>query len=388
MNSHPPSENTAKDWLVELCQFSVDPNHPYYLSCGNISALGRFLKSFGHSRAVVITDENVAEFWGQAIRDGLGDFPHDNIVLPPGESGKTFATITYLYQKLLRFEADRSTAVVGIGGGSVCDIAGFAASTFMRGLPLYLVPSTLLAMMDASIGGKNGIDLPEGKNLIGTFYLPSAVFTDLHLLSTLPRKELSSGLVETLKTAVIGDTELFAELELFDMESSLQRPLMASPNLRYHPLFSIVRRAVTVKSQIVVSDFLEQDQRRLLNLGHTLGHGLEAAGGFSLLSHGEAVSLGLLAAVHIAGKLELLQEPLEERILIMLKRWGMPVRIPEAIKWEDTVRAIRRDKKIREKNLVLILPNAVGSVEIVTGLDVSCLHEAFEFLSAPNVTGS
>lgn len=382
MNSAVFSANNAKDWLVELCQFSLDPDHPYYLSCGNIAELGRFLKTFAHSRAIIITDVNVEQSWGETIRKGLDGLPYDIVALTPGESNKSFSVITYLYQKFLRFEADRSTAIVAVGGGVVIDIAGFAASTFMRGLPLYLVPSTLLAMMDASIGGKNGIDLPEGKNLIGTFYLPSAVFTDLHLLTTLPSKELGNGLVETLKTAIIGDAELFAELEQLDLESTLQRPLIASPNLRYHPLFSIVQRAVTVKSQIVVSDFREQNQRRLLNLGHTLGHGLEAAGGFSALSHGEAVALGLLAAIRIASDQGILQEPLEERVLPMLQRWRMPVRIPACINWEDTFKAIKRDKKIKEKNLVLILPNAIGSVEIVTNLDASCLREAFESLKS------
>ncbi len=382
MNSPEPSEYADKDWLLELCQFSLDPHHPYYLSCGNIAHLGKFLTSFGHDRAVIVTDNNVDRHWRQAINSGLNGLPHDVVVLDAGENSKNFAVITLLYQKFLRFEADRHTAVIGIGGGVICDITGFAASTYMRGLPLYLVPSTLLAMMDASIGGKNGIDMPEGKNLIGTFYLPSAVFTDLQMLTTLPRPELSNGLAETLKTAIIGDTELFAELEQLDIDTSLQRPLMASPNLRYHPFFSIVQRAVTVKSRIVVSDFREQDQRRLLNLGHTLGHGLEAAGSFSLLSHGEAVALGLLAAIKIAEKVGILQESLEDRVLSMLTRWNMPTRIPASINWEDTVKAIKRDKKRQGKNLVLVLPNAVGNVEIITGLDESYLREAFESLKA------
>lgn len=352
---------------------------PYRVGRGFLNNLGTFLDAQGHGRALVACDARVYELWDAKLAASMAEFSgvHRTVVLPAGESTKTLATVSLLHSHLLDLDADRHTAVVALGGGVVSDVVGLAASTFMRGLPLYLLPSTLLAMVDASIGGKNGVDLPQGKNLIGTFYLPRGVGSDLDLLSTLPSREWSNGLAEAVKTAIIGDPELFSLLENLDYSELVRGANEADGEA---VCLSIVERSARVKGRIVAADMTERGQRAQLNLGHTLGHGLEAATHYQGLSHGEAVALGMLAAVRVAEARGILSEPLEERLTSMLRRWRLPVRIPASLPWDDVALALRRDKKRCEQKLMLVLPVKVGEVRCVAGAEEQWLHEAFDSL--------
>ena len=351
----------------------------YFVSPGFLDDLGNFLRVWGHERVLLVTDEHIDSFWHAKITASMAAFPGEYgvVVLPAGEQSKTPDTVALLHSRLLDLNADRHTAVVALGGGVVSDVAGLAASTFMRGLPLYLLPTTLLAMVDASLGGKNGVDLPQGKNLIGTFYLPRGVWSDLDLLTSLPLREWSNGLAEALKTALIGDPELFSLLERLDLSSlAMGEQSTGSPAW----CREIVERSARVKGRIVAEDLTECGKRAQLNLGHTLGHGLEAAVRYQGISHGEAVALGMLAAVRVAAARGVLRQPLENRLTAMLRRWRLPVRIPASLEWNDVLQALRRDKKRRGQKYTFVLPVDVGEVRLVQLADYGCLEDVFRSL--------
>jgi len=255
--------------------------------------------------------------------------------------------------------------VLALGGGVTGDAAGFAAATFMRGVRLVQVPTTLLAMVDSSVGGKTGVNLPQGKNLVGTFKQPALVVIDPHVLATLPVEEARSGMAELIKHAIIGDADLFADLEAAAGESQIRNPQSAIRNL--HSPFSILHshivRALQVKIAIVEEDPLEQDRRAVLNLGHTVGHALEQLSGFRL-RHGEAVGIGIAAAVRMATELGRAAPALVDRIERALVAWGLPVTCPP-FAVDDLWEAMSYDKKRRGATLRWALPRAIGEVEIV-----------------------
>jgi shikimate kinase/3-dehydroquinate synthase len=258
--------------------------------------------------------------------------------------------------------------VLSLGGGVTGDIAGFAAASFMRGVRFVQVPTTLLAMTDASVGGKVGVDLPQGKNLVGAFKQPAAVGMDPLVLATLPEEEVRSGMAEVIKHGIIGDPDLLAELEA------------ATPNARYPISTSLLAQSLQVKIQVVESDPYEQGHRAVLNLGHTVGHGLERLSDFSL-RHGEAVAIGMVAASRIALELGRADRSLSDRIEAILRAWGLPVRCPPydagAI-WE----AMTHDKKRRGRTLRWVLPHAIGHVEIVEDVPLGVVKSVLQDLGA------
>ncbi|MEW6283434.1 MAG: 3-dehydroquinate synthase [Candidatus Eremiobacterota bacterium] len=325
--------------------------HPYLVEPGLLTRLRELVPG----RAVLVTDSNVQR--AQPVRG------FEVIVLPAGEEHKTLDTVRTVYARLVELEADRQTALVAVGGGVVGDLAGFAAATFLRGLPFYQVPTSLLAMVDASIGGKTGVDLPEGKNLVGAFHLPQAVYVDPEALSTLPEAELSAGMAEVLKHGLIADPGLF-QLCLGPVEDW--------PDL--------IRRAARVKLDIVRRDPLEHGERAYLNLGHTLGHALETAAGYRGLSHGEAVGLGLLAAVSLASRMGRLESVPD--VAAALRLWGLPTRIPR-LPWEAVRQALKRDKKRRDGRLRFVLPVRAGKVELCSEVPLDMVKEVFQELCEP-----
>lgn len=289
----------------------------------------------------VVSDENVAPDWGQLLAAKL-EAPLLN--LPPGERAKRMGAIEKLYRGFLEAGLDRQGVVVAVGGGAALDAAGFAAATFMRGVSWLAVPTSLLAVVDASVGGKVGIDLPEGKNLVGAFHPPAAVWTDPHALNTLPADEWRNGMAEVVKAALIGDPELFKWIEDgFD-----------GPTDRW------ILRALELKLAIVETDPLERGARAKLNLGHTIAHGLEAASGFSL-AHGAAVSIGLVAEARIAAALGIADFELAGRIEGALQRWDLPVRY-DGLEVGRVAAALSSDKKARRGEPRFALPREVGHV--------------------------
>ncbi|MDI7276849.1 MAG: 3-dehydroquinate synthase, partial [Anaerolineae bacterium] len=303
-------------------------------------------------RAVVITEPRLRSLHGAALERALAAAHIEATWLeaPTGEAAKTYGSLQALYDGLLASGADRGTPVIAFGGGALSDVAGYAAATWLRGLPWIVVPTTLLAQVDAGLGGKVAIDHPAGKNLIGAFHPPRLVIVDPALLRTLPPEEFGAGLAEVVKHGVIAAPDLFAHLEAHGPE----------------PLSWTVPRAARVKVDVVALDPEERGRRAVLNLGHTVGHALERVTGFSL-RHGEAVSIGMVAVTRLAVRLGLCDEELEPRLVALLSRLGLPVRGPRLeadLLWQ----AMASDKK-REKGAVrFVLPVRLGEVTIQEGI--------------------
>ena len=268
--------------------------------------------------------------------------------VPAGERAKSLAVSGRLFTRLARARADRHTTLLTLGGGVVGDLGGFVASAYMRGIRLVHVPTTLLAMVDSSIGGKTGVNHAGAKNLIGAFYQPSAVVADVRHLRTLPERELRSGLAEVIKAAVIGDAILFAFLE-----EHLTAVLRREPG----PLTEVIVRAVAFKARVVEADVLERAERQILNYGHTIGHAVEAAAGFRRLTHGEAIAIGMALEGQLAQRLGLVDAAAVERQNALLGRAGLPVRLG-AVSRTALLRALTLDKKHRDG--VLRWPMLVG----------------------------
>jgi 3-dehydroquinate synthase len=293
----------------------------------------------------IVTDTTVRKLYGHRFPD----LPV--IALEPGEGSKDLRTVERLHREFLGLELDRSSFLTGIGGGVVCDLTGFAASTYMRGVGFGFVPSTLLAQADAAIGGKNGVNVGGLKNIAGLFRQPEFVLMDLSLLETLPARERLCGLAEIIKHALIAGPDLFAFLEREETPLvSLDRRVIARA----------LEESARIKSGYVRADALEAGERRKLNFGHTLGHALEMAVG---LPHGEAVSIGMAAAVRISAARGMLSAVSADRIVGVLERTGLPVGVPIAP--EKLFEAMRRDKKRQGNILHFVLLSAIGRAEIV-----------------------
>ncbi len=346
---------------------------PYLLEAGLLGRTGALLRQDGFHRCVVLTDQNVADAWRSTLDSGLGSLRRDWLVVPPGESGKSLEQVRELYGNLLDLQADRHTPILACGGGVVGDLAGFVAATWLRGVPFYQVPTTLLAMIDSSIGGKTGVDLPHAKNLVGAFYWPRAIWVDPGTLRTLPRSQWAAGLVEAIKHALLASPDL---LEVLEELSELPDPGLWSAR----QTTDLVAQAARIKREVVARDPHEAGERVTLNLGHTLGHALEQAGGFARFTHGQAVGLGLLAAVRLARARGVLEEDLEPALEDLLRAWDLPLRIPSDIPWPVTWEALRRDKKGVDGRLVFILPRRTGCVERVDDVTEDEVHRVFQSL--------
>jgi 3-dehydroquinate synthase len=275
-------------------------------------------------------------------------------LMPDGERAKTLTTVARLLDRMAELQLTRQCAVIAVGGGVVGDVGGFVASIYMRGIPVVQVPTTLLAQVDSSIGGKTGVNHRVAKNLIGTFHQPKLVLSDPLVLKELPEREYASGLYEALKYGIIRDRELFEDFEL-NSAKFLKRDAEAVERL--------VARCAAIKADVVMKDEKETDLRRILNFGHTVGHGLEAAARYQRIKHGEAVGYGMIAAARIASALKRLTDDDRERIEGTIASLG---RLPAltGINSKDVLNALQHDKKVRNGAVHFVLPRAIGRVEI------------------------
>lgn len=290
----------------------------------------------------VISDENVLKYHSSKLPDKA-----HIIKIRSGEGNKTLSTVQTIYEQLLELEADRSSLIVGMGGGIVCDIAGFAAATYLRGTKLGLVPTTLLAQVDASIGGKNGVNFKGYKNMVGTIRQPSFCICDSDLLKTLPKSELVYGMAEVVKHACISDLSLFEYLEKNFADALL---------LNSQVIQKLIYDSINVKVKIVNSDETEKGERMKLNFGHTIGHAIEKVYG---LPHGQAVSIGLVAASRLSASKGLIKMEHSERIESLLKRIELPTSLK--IDSKSIANAIRKDKKRSGEDINMILLESIGS---------------------------
>ena len=296
-------------------------------------------------RTIVITDANIDRLYPNLVRR------FDHIIVGQGEACKSLQTVERVYRELMELGADRSTFILGIGGGIVTDIAGFVAATYMRGVEFGFVSTTLLGQVDASIGGKNGVNVADYKNMVGTITHPQFVVSDVEMLKTLPVREWRAGVAEVIKSAIVGDKELFDYI----MRYSYNEIYSNIDHMQY-----IVRRAVTVKASIVEEDERESGMRRLLNLGHTIGHAIEKL--THEVNHGEAVAIGMSLISRASVKVGLLNISDVERINDCLLKFGFNLELPASI--DDILTATRKDKKKAEGAIHVVLPVAIGECEV------------------------
>lgn len=308
-----------------------------------------------YCKTLLITDENIDKIYGDIVSESLSrkKFNVRRIVLQPGEEQKTLDTAMMLYDACFDHQLDRNSLIVALGGGVVGDISGFVAATFMRGIPFIQVPTSLLAQVDSSIGGKVAVNHPRGKNMIGSFYQPRAVFIDTDTLPTLPAVELVAGLVEVIKYGVIRDAELFAFIE-----NSLHDILQ----LNHNALVNIISTSCKIKAKVVEEDEKETHLRAILNYGHTIGHAIETVTNYTRYRHGEAVAIGMLYATKIAIEMGLTDPLVLERQLSLVRRLGLTLHT--GLPSEDIVSALYTDKKAIAGRLRFILPIKIGEVII------------------------
>lgn len=327
-------------------------SYPVLVGAGALAELPDLLHQCGRpGRLRVIADQLVAGLHGEHLLETLraGGYPAELLAISGRERDKNLATVSRVYDWLVEVGTDRSDTVLAFGGGVVGDLAGFAAATFLRGVRLVHLPTTLLAMVDSSIGGKTGVDHPAGKNLIGAFYQPALVVADLELLATLPPREVANGWSEVIKMGVIRSEELFTRLE---------REAVAMLALEPSAAWAIAR-AIALKGEVVAADERESDLRMVLNYGHTIGHAIEAATGYERYLHGEAVAIGMTGAAELAHRLLGFPAQQRERQLQLLRRYGLPTACPDLGSGE--LRGpMGRDKKAVGARLRWVLPPRIG----------------------------
>jgi shikimate kinase / 3-dehydroquinate synthase len=348
------------DCQLQLGAFWVSGMGPAYdvrVWPGGLNKIGTALQQRGlQGPILIVSDQNVAPHYLAPVEDSLrgAGFTCQSVCLPAGERYKTIDTAGQLWEACLQAGVERGSTILALGGGVIGDLAGFAAATYLRGVAWVGVPTSLLAMVDASLGGKTGVDLPQGKNLAGAFHSPRMVLADPATLTTLPPEELRSGLAEVVKAGIIADPLLF--------NRCLQGWETVSQNLD-----EIVRRAMAVKIGVIEQDPYEQGQRAALNLGHTIGHAVELASGYQL-RHGEAVSVGLVAEAELAEKLGLARSGLAQVIRKALGGLGLPVEVPPGLAHQQIIMAMRKDKKRSGGTHRFALPVRLGRVQ--TGVQV------------------
>jgi 3-dehydroquinate synthase len=331
-----------------------DASYEIVTGRGVLAALPRLLgERCPAGRYAVIADHKVAELHGAHLMAALAAGGRDAALLtfPAGEWNKSREEWARLTDRMLAAGIGRDGAVIAFGGGVAGDLAGFVAATFARGIPFVQVPTTLLAMIDSSVGGKTGVDVPAGKNLVGAFHQPRFVLADIDLLATLPRTQVAAGMAEAIKHGVIRDAAYFASLE------------DATPVLAREParLEALVRRSIEIKAAVVAADEREAGLRQVLNFGHTIGHAVEALSGFDLL-HGEAVAIGMAAELSVAVAAGLAPPAVRDTVVRMLERYALPVTIPAALAAADVLTTMRSDKKVRAGKVRFALPRALGEM--------------------------
>lgn len=327
-------------------------------------------KNHKAGRHIIVTDSNVGRLHVQKLITFLKDagLNVDFIEFPAGEASKNINTALDIVGKLLELGADRNSMLIAFGGGVVGDMVGFVASVFMRSIPYIQVPTSLLAQVDSSIGGKTAIDLPLGKNLLGTFYQPQAVFSDLSYLATLPEAEFNNGLAEIIKYAIIDDEKMFQMLEDNLDQVKKKEPLL---------LLKLVETCCRIKKSIVEIDEKEQGLRRILNYGHTLGHALEAESNFDM-THGEAVALGMIAAAQISENSGYLESDSRKRIENLIIESGLPSHIPKNLATNKIISRLKMDKK-KEGNVIhFVLLKKIGMPFVNGGIDDKMISPVIE----------
>jgi len=334
---------------------------------GILAEVGHQLTESGFSdKLVIITNPIVNRLYGETLEQNLTreGFRVTILPVPDGEEQKSLETVGRLYHELSNFYAERTTPILALGGGVIGDLVGFVAATYLRGVPLVQIPTTLLGQVDSSIGGKVAVNHDQLKNKIGAFYQPELVISDISTLKTLPSKELANGLAEVIKSAVVWDKEFFAYLEM-----NLDR----IKSLGDRELEETVFRSAKIKAEIVAKDERDLGLRHILNYGHTIGHAIESAADFSI-GHGEAIAIGMLAAATISNRLGILGQNELIRLRSLIKRANLAMETP-SLELGRMIQAVRHDKKILGGRIRFILPKAIGEVFITDEVSLSVVEQ-------------
>ncbi|HAC65927.1 MAG TPA: 3-dehydroquinate synthase [Cyanothece sp. UBA12306] len=327
---------------------------------GSLSQLGTYLESLKLGKKIlVISNPEIFGYYGDLVVESLkkSGFAVDSHLISPGEPYKTLDSIAQIYDIALENRLERGSTMVALGGGVIGDMTGFAAATWLRGINFVQVPTSLLAMVDASIGGKTGVNHPQGKNLIGAFYQPRLVLIDPLVLKTLPVREFRAGMAEVIKYGVIWDRDLFTKLEQAEKLDHLD-------SLSDQLLQTIINRSCQAKVDVVGQDEKEAGLRAILNYGHTIGHALESLTGYGTINHGEAVGMGMMAAGKIALELSLWNEKEAIRQDDLIAKVGLPTTMPQDLEIEQIINVLQTDKKVKAGKVRFILPTEIGQVII------------------------
>lgn len=357
-----------KDIRVNLGERS----YVIHVGAGVLADLGGVMAACGAPTfAAVVSNPTVARFHGDAVLESIrsAGIGTELIVVPAGERYKTLGTVRRVYEALLDLKLDRKGAIVALGGGVIGDLAGFVAATYMRGVDFYQVPTTMLAQVDSSVGGKTGVDLARGKNLVGAFYQPRAVVADVRTMRTLPARELRSGLAEVIKHGIIYDQPFFAALDARASE------LLAK---REDALESAVARSVEIKRDVVEIDERESGLRAILNYGHTVSHALEVLAGYGKYRHGEALSVGMVTEALLAEREGVAEKGTAATVAATLAKVRLPVVMDDSLDTASMIRAIELDKKTLGGKLRLALPTRIGACEVVEGVSREALAAAID----------
>ncbi len=347
-----------------------DRSYDIHIGPGLLLETPKYLKRLGpFTGPFIITDTNVEDYVGQDLLNILRQEGFENarlLAFEAGEQSKNMDTVVLLARKLVELGADRSSLLLALGGGVTGDICGFLASIYMRGVDFVQLPTTYLAQVDSSVGGKTGVDLPEGKNLLGTFAQPRLVLADIGVLCTLPAQEIRNGIAEIVKYGMIKDRELFGRLE-----SQWWDVINLEPFVTAH----LVKRSCEIKAEVVSKDEREGGYRRILNFGHTIGHAVEAASNYTTF-HGEAVAMGMVAVSKISVSRGLMREEDLQRLIKLLERFSLPVSIPEKISRQDILNNLKRDKKVKDGRVNFVLAKGIGETVIVDDVTDNEIYSA------------
>jgi 3-dehydroquinate synthase len=339
---------------------------------GSLQTAGELMKQAGLEgrRAAVISDETVAEFHSRALLESLNtsDFRPTLHTIPAGEASKSMSHVESICREMIRAGHDRKSVVVALGGGVVGDLAGFVASIFYRGLPFVQIPTTIVAQVDSSVGGKTGVNVAEGKNLLGSFHQPRLVIVDPETLQTLPDREFCEGFAEAIKHAAIRDASMLDDLAKFD------------PSGRTVPA-DLISRNISIKARVVEADEHETlGVRALLNFGHTIGHGIEASLPYGQMLHGEAVSLGIRAALFLSERRAGLSSDSSTAVIDLLKHYHLPLVLPPQIATETVMDKLARDKKFASGAIRFVVLDQLGSAKVIDTVTADDLRDAIEHL--------
>jgi 3-dehydroquinate synthase len=344
---------------------------------GLLERLGAHLrKRLPCKKCAIISDTNVAVHFTNTVKNSFAsaNFQPTLITIPAGEKSKTLEQVGSICDEMIAAGLDRQSVVVGLGGGVVGDISGFVAAIYHRGIPHVQVPTTLLAMVDSSIGGKTGVNTRDGKNLIGAIHHPSLVIDDIDVLKTLPRRECNQGFAEIIKHAIIADPKMFRMLKV-------ARPSGLRRASETHALQSLIKRNIEIKSKIVAKDERDQTgERALLNFGHTVGHAIERAGDFKQFLHGEALSLGIVAACAISTKKVGLPADQRDAIVHLLAKFELPIKLPKNFPRQKILDALKFDKKFEDKKVRFVVTSNIGSAYITSDVTIDDIRKAVQTL--------